>query len=435
MRIRFAILLFSLATQINSVEASDNIISIYQQAIEFDPTVKAARFQLEMTEAQQAQAGSALLPQVSASANISSNEQLATSNSPVNNYRGERYTVGLTQTVFDTFKLLNWERFHNIVEQQQANQSDALQTLMYNVVERYFKVLEYTDAFNLAEQEVTIARKQLEQMQRQYEKQVVKITDVYEMEANLDKLEADKIAVATQIDIAKQNLIELTGNKITTLSPLGDSIKFDPLKDNIDDLVEKAKNLNPALIAQQKSIEAAKTNVDQQKARHLPTIDAQANYYNSNYGYQNTQSSSAEVRTLGININVPLFSGGGIMHAVDEASKNLELNKQKQQSLLGSLNKEIHDAFLSANASVQRINAAEKALRSSTKSREAMEKGFQYNMQTISDVLLSQNREFQAKREILQAKYEYIRQRSRVERVTGHIDEQYLALVNQWLRN
>lgn len=434
MCIKSTVLLALVAVPLNYVEAKDNIISIYQQAIEFDPTVKAARFQLEMTEAQRAQAGSVLLPQVNASANISSNEQLSTSTSPTNNYRGERYTVSLTQTIFDTFKLLNWERFHNIVEQQQANQTDALQTLMYNVVERYFKALEYIDAFNLVDQEITTAKKQLEQMRRRFEKQVVKVTDVYELEAKVDKLEADKIAVSTQIDIAKQSIIELTGNKITYLSPLGDTVKFDPLQENIDSLIEKAKVLNPSVIAQQKSIAAAETNVDQQKSRHLPTIDAQANYNNSNYGYQNTQSSAAEVRTIGINVNVPLFSGGGITHAIDEASKNLELNKQKQQSLLGSLNKNIYDAFLSANSSVQRIYAAEKSLRSATKAREAIEKGFQYNMQTISDVLLSQDREFQAKHDILQAKYEYIRQRSRIELFTGQIDEQYLVLVNKWLQ-
>ncbi len=434
MRIASVLLFCSLMAPAFAAQADDNILTIYQQAIEFDPTLKAARFQLEISEAQRAQAGSALLPQVSASANISSNEQLE--GAPVQNkdYLGQRYVASLTQTVFDAPKLLNWERFHSIVEQQEANQKDALQNLMYNVVERYFKILEYNDTLNLIIQEISSTQKELDQLRRQYEMQVVKITDVYELEAKLDSLAADKIAAATQVDIAKQNLMELTGQEVNGILQLRNDIPFEPLTGDIDTLVAQAKERNPALLAQQKSIAAAATNVDQQKARHLPTVDAQASYNNSNYGFQNTQTNTTETRVVGVNINVPLFSGGATTHATEEASKNLELNKQKQQSLLGELIREIHDAFLSTNANVQRIFAAEKALRSATKAREAMEKGFQYNMQTIGDVLVSQAREFKAKRDILQAKYEYIKQRSRFERFTGQIDEQYLAMINQWLR-
>jgi outer membrane protein len=121
-------------------------------------------------------------------------------------------------------------------------------------------------------------------------------------------------------------------------------------------------------------------------------------------------------------------------HATEEAQKNLEINREKLQALKGALLKDLHDSFLSTNSSVQRIAAAQKALQSSTKARQAMEKSFQYSMQTISDVLLSQAREMKAKRDLLQAKYAYIINRSRFERVTGQISEYYLELVNQWLQ-
>lgn len=420
--------------------AEDNILTIYQQAVEFDPNLKAARYQLEISQEQRAQAGSALLPQISASANITSNEQFANSASgtspatPANNYGGRRYFVNFNQSLFDAGKFLNWERYYSIVDQQEAAQQDALQNLMYSVLERYFKVLENQDALDLVQQEISSTRAQLEQLQHLFAKQLVKVTDMYELEAKLDSLEADKIAAETLLVTSKQGLMELSGHEITQLVPLADSVAFVPLQGEIDAYVEKAKAVNPSLLAQKNAVAAAKINIDQQKAKHLPTIEAQANYTNSNYGYQGTQSTQAEVRTIGLNINVPLFSGGGTTHAIAEASSNLEFNKQKQQSILGALIKDIHDAFLSTNASVQRIGAAEKALRSSTKAREAMEKGFQYNMQTISDVLLSQAREYKAKRDILQAKYEYIKQRSRFERYTGQIDEAYLAEINAWLR-
>ncbi len=136
-----------------------------------------------------------------------------------------------------------------------------------------------------------------------------------------------------------------------------------------------------------------------------------------------------------LNVNVPLFSGGTTSKATDEASTSLEINKQKRIALLRALIKDTRDSFLSTNASVNRIKAAQKALETSTKAREAMEKGFNYGMQTISDVLVSEEREFKAKRDILQAKYTYIKNRARFERVTGSLTETSLQSINQWLLN
>ncbi len=414
---------------------AQNLLDLYDQASEYDPTLKVAKLQTEMTEAQRAQAGGALLPQINANVNLSMNQQLPNGLVREDSYRGERYNVSLTQTIFDAPKLLNWERFYSIVEQYEANQEDAQQAMMYNLVDRYFKVLEQLDNLNLVEQELTSTSKQLQQLQRQFEKQLVQITDVYELEAKQDTLVADKIAIETALAVARQNLKELTGQQHDDLALLRDDIEFPILPGDIEALVEKAKALNPALIAQEKSIAAAEINVDQIKAKHLPTLDAQLTYFNTNTGYQNTQTPVVETEVAALNINVPLFSGGTTTHATEEAYKNLALNREKRQAMLGTLIKDIHDSFLSTNANVQRIQAAQKALQSSTKAREAMEKGFQYNMQTIGDVLVSQARESKAKRDLLQAKYEYIKNRSRFERVTGQINKEYLFGVNQWLHD
>ena len=426
-----------LSAGLQTVHADDNLIKLYQQALQFDPNVRSAQLQVEISEAQRGQAGGVLLPQINANANISANDQNTT---PVinrqNQYVGERYTVSLTQSVIDLPKYWNWKRYQNIVAQYQSSNEEAQQALIYNVIERYFKVLEARDTLSLTEQEIASTQKQLTQMQHQFEKQLVKITDVYELEAKLDILLADQIQAKTLLDIAQQGITELTGQPVKTLSELKSDIFFKELTGNIDEWLKQAESLNPGLLAQNKAIDAANDNLWQQKAKHLPTVDMQLYYYNTNTGQagQLNQPYLVETGTAAVNINVPLFSSGVMSHAVDEASKTLELNEEKRTALLRALIKETRDSFLSTNASVKRISAAEKALQTSSKAREAMEKGFQYGMQTISDVLVSQDREFKAKRDILQAKYDYITNRTRFERATGLITEQFLQAVNQWLK-
>ncbi|MCX7088247.1 MAG: TolC family outer membrane protein [Methylococcales bacterium] len=412
---------------------AEDLLALYSQAIQFDPNVKSAQLQIEMGEAQQGQAGGALLPQISANANISANNQ--TSNSISNTFNGERYSISLTQSVIDFPKLINWQRYQNIVQQYESSSEEVQQTLMYTVVERYFTALEANDTLLLIEQEISSTKKQLDQMRGRFEKQMAMITDVYELEAKLDVLLADKIAAQTKIDSAQQGLIELTGQSFNKLVKLRNDIAFLALSGAIDEWVAQAENQNPGLAAQDKAVEAADYGVWQQQSKHLPTVDMQLNYFNTNTGYQNNQTPTSETQVAAVNITIPLFSGGTTSRAADEASKSLEINKQKRIGLLRALIKDTRDSFLSTNASVKRIDAAEKALATSTKAREAIQKSFQYGMQTITQVLLSEDREFKAKQDILQAKYAYIKSRARFERVTGVINESFLQSINRWLKD
>ncbi|MFI3137283.1 MAG: TolC family outer membrane protein [Methylococcaceae bacterium] len=412
---------------------AEDLLALYSQAIQFNPNVKSAQLQIEMGEAQQGQAGGALLPQISANANISANNQ--TSNSISDTFNGERYSISLTQSVIDFPKLINWQRYQNIVEQYESSSEEVQQTLMYTVVERYFTALEANDTLLLIEQEISSTKKQLDQMRGRLEKQMAMITDVYELEAKLDVLLADKIAAQTKIDSAQQGLIELTGQSFNKLVKLRNDIAFLALSGAIDEWVAQAENQNPGLAAQDKAVEAADYGVWQQQSKHLPTVDMQLNYFNTNTGYQNNQTPTSETQVAAVNITIPLFSGGTTSRAADEASKSLEINKQKRIGLLRALIKDTRDSFLSTNASVKRIDAAEKALATSTKAREAIQKSFQYGMQTITQVLLSEDREFKAKQDILQAKYAYIKSRARFERVTGVINESFLQSINHWLKD
>jgi len=411
---------------------ADDLLSIYQQALRSDPSLKAAQLQRELSDAQQGQAGSALLPQVNANVNFSHNDRHIESQG-TDTYNGERYSVSLTQAVFDLPKTYNWRRYQALTEKSDADFQQAQQVLIYEVVERYFTVLATQDGLGLIAQETHSTEQQLQQIQRQYEKNIVKITDVYELEAKLDGLVAQGIEIETNLDIAKQSLIELTGEPFTNLAILLNNIQFVELEGNAQGAAEQAQQDNLLIKAQEKEILAADYNLTSQHAKHLPVVDIQLQYYNTDNGFQNSQTPVIDTKVASINVTIPLFSGGGTYFGAQEAAKQLAMSKQRKVSLRRSIEKETRDAFLSANASVRRIRAADKALKTSIKAREAMEQGFKYGMQSIGDVLISQAREYSANRDLLEAKYTYIRNRIRFQHVSGTLDYESLEEVNQWL--
>jgi outer membrane protein len=431
MKKNIGLLLVLLASPTQTLLAQ-NLIGIYQQAQLADPTLKTAELQIGVGEAQRGQAGGVLLPQISASANLSTNDFTPANGAPTS-YKGKRYMLGLTQSVIDLPKFLNWQRYQKIVSHYELAYEEAQQVLMQNVVDKYFAVLEARDTLELVNQEIAVSQKQLEQVKKQFAKQMVKVTDVYELEAKLDLLFADAIDAKTKLDVAQQGVTELTGQSPGKLAGLRPDIGFTEIIGSIDDWMAQAQALNPALAAQDQAIAAAEYDVLQQHAKHLPSVDFQFTYYDTNTGYQNTQSTAYKTSVAAVNINIPLFSGGVTSRQADEATKTLEINKEKQNAILRNMIKETREFFLSTNASVKRIKASTKALESSSKAREMMEKGFRYGFQSISDILMSQAREYKAKKDLLDAKYAYIRNRTHFERATGTITEQSLQAINKWL--
>ncbi|WGS85601.1 TolC family outer membrane protein [Methylomonas sp. UP202] len=426
------LILLGLAVTLAGRACADDLLTVYQQALQAAPSLKSADVKVDIGAAQTGQALGQMLPQVTGTANWSEN-RLNVRNSDLS-YSGTRYYLSLNQTLIDFAKFWTWRRARVAESQYELERTDVSNLLMFSVVERYFGVLEAEDQLRFIQTEKLAIQQQLQQVQKRFAKQLVKITDVYEVEAQLDKIEADQIEAESLVSSAKQNLRELTNQEPDSLLTLRENIEYKELEGKLDDWIAVATNDNPALAAQQKAIEAADNDLVAQKSRHLPVVDLQLNYYDTNTGYQSTLlSNQTQTQVAAINVNVPIFSGGTTMHQVREAESRLALNRHAEEEKLRTVVKETSDAFLTSNANVRRIKASIKALESAQKSHDAMQSAYKYGVATIGDVLVAQQTEFRARRDLLQSKYAYIKNRFRFLQAIGAISEENLQEVNTWL--
>ena len=337
--------------------------------------------------------------------------------------------------MFDFAKFWNWRRANTVEEQYNAENIAAQHALMQKVVEKYFSVLEAQDQLFFYQTEKNAMEKRFEQVQKQFAKQLVKVTDVYTVEARVDQLKASEIEAETIVVTAKEALKELTNTPFSELYQLRQNVDYKPLDGQLEQWIEVAKSENPSLAAQIKAIEAAHDGVTMQKSKFMPVVDLQLNYYDTNTGYQSSNLGTQYATEVGaINVSVPIFDGGVSIHRLFESEHRLELAKNENEAKIRALVKETSDSFLSSNASVRRIDASRKALASAIKSSEATDMGFKKGVVTMTDVLNAQQEEFKAKRELAQAKYAYIKNRARFMRSVGMITEQNIEEVNNWLQ-
>jgi outer membrane protein len=432
MRILYLVILSWSVFFATSTSYADDLLDIYHQALEADPELKASETKIKIGTAQKGQALGEMLPQVTASGNWSANSQHVSSQG-TRDYMGTRYVVSLSQTLIDFTKFWNWQRAKAVEDQYTLENIQAQQALLFNVVEKYFLVLEAEDELSFFKSEQETTEQQLEQVNKLFKKQLIKITDVYATEARLDHIKASIIEAEAKVVTAKEGLKELTNTPPETLLKLRDEIDYQELEGKLEDWLEVAKSENPLLAAQQFAISAADHDVTVQQSRHLPVVELQLNYFDTDTGFQSTRTNQTETQVAAINVNMPIFSGGTTLRRTQEAQHKLALNKYANEAKLRALIKETSDAFLSSNANVRRIKAAKKALESAGKSREAMETGFKYGVETISDVLNAQQEEFKVKRDLAKARYDYIKNRMRFMQAIGMISEENLIEVNNWL--
>jgi outer membrane protein len=343
--------------------------------------------------------------------------------------------VSLNQTLIDFPKFWAWKKAQATESQYTLENVQAQQSLLFKVVDTYFTVLEAEDELGFFKSEEETTSRQLAQIQALFDRELAKVTELYAIEARLDQVKADSIEAEAKLVTAKEGLRELTGAMPTALTKLRDGIEYKELEGKLDDWLAVAKGENPTLIAQQYAIAAADHDVTAQKSKHLPVVELQLNYYNTNTGFQSANlGSQVDTQVAAINVNVPIFSGGVTTKQTQEAQHKLTLNKYDNEAKLRALIKETSDAFLNSNANVRLIKETQKALESATKSREAMETGFNYGVETITDVLKAQEEEFKAKRDLAKAKYGYVKNRMRFLQAIGTISEENLEEVNGWLQ-
>ncbi len=431
------LLLATLWAVFPSYAFSDDLLSVYRAAVAGDPRIKLAQSKLGIGLAREQQAVGNLLPQLRAGGSFSENrqdvEKGALSNGGRENFSGEKYNVVLSQSLFDMPKYYHWQSQKKLGLQFASEQLDVTQQLMLDVVAGYFSVLEAKDALALVGHEIVATERLMQQVEGLYEKQLTRITDLLDVRANYDILLADQVLAESQLAITRERLQELTGSFVGELQPLRNDILFTTMEESLEQWVERVAAQNPALAGLKNAIAAERYSLQEKKASRLPVVDLQVSHQKSDIGYENSSRPQTTTDYVGVNVNIPLFTSGVNSGRIDEAAQRLEMARYGYETEYRALIKEVRDALLQTNANVRRIQATKKALTSVRKAYDAMVKGFSLGASTSADVLDAQRNVFRTRKDLNQARYGYVLNRTRLLKASGLVSLSELELINQWL--
>jgi outer membrane protein len=403
-------------------------------AIEFSPTLKIAEESLNVGSSRKKQATGRLLPQVTARGNVSDNRRRDASE-VLQTFDGERYSVQLTQVLF------NWQAFAarsqaSLVENQlEAEYYGALANLLTVVAENYFNVLQAEDALDSVASELEAITNQLDQIQSLYDRQLVQITDLYQVQASAAAVEAAQLKLQTDLALSQEALYSVSGMAAGDLLGMRDNATVPPLKNSINFWVNQAKQNNHQIEAQQYAVQAANKRISERKGAYMPQVSLTAQVQQTNLGFDNRFIDQNDISYLALDVTIPLYAGGSNRAAVSEAASQHRMAQSELQIVELEATQRVRSAYLQVAAAENFIAAARKLLESATLSSTAMQQGFNLGVVTSVDVLNALRDQFGAQRDLQTARYDHVKFLVLLKREAGLLSAEDMVEVSGWLES
>jgi len=411
---------------------SADLLSLYQHAENYDADIFAAQSAYLAEQQGESLAFAGLLPSLNAKVNAGRTN----SNSDLNgddSYKTLNYELSLKQPLFN---LPSW---HSVTSAEQntlraqAVYLSAQQNLILNVASAYFDVLRGQENLRSDQSQEAAVKRQYEQAKEQFDVGLIAITDVHEAKASYDSSQTSRIRSEGNLTIAVETLSRITGQFTSELHTLKASfpVAVDE-KTSAEQWVESAFNHNLDIKIADYALKQLEAQLQENKAQHLPTLDLSASYNTTNLTNL-SQNNESEESKIFLNLNIPLYSGGGTQAGVRQTRFQIERAKHQLTSAQRQARIEARTEYINIKTNVQTVESLQQNIVSRESALEATREGYKVGTRNIVEVLDAERSYFTALKDYANARFDFVVSNLRIKRSAGVLSVSDLQDINNWL--
>lgn len=449
-----------------------DLISLYQLAAQNDPNFNAAKGALMAGKENFWQGLSFLLPQIVGSYSTTQTDlrYAATPGSSDRSFQSSGWNVQLTQPLFNWAAYEKFKAVDALTGIAEATFAQAQQDLVLRVTQAYFDALTAQDNLDLYRNKKVLIQEQWDQAKRNFEIGTSTIVDTKESRSRLDLVIAQELQAQTDLVLKKNALELLVGQSIPAIRPLAQAAKIDmvvddrkvkyrkkteavlaspeiiqamnlPTGQSLEDWVKQAEEVNYDVIAKQLAVNSARSNLNSARAGHLPSLSlvSSVGYTNAGgttvgLGPNPTAPTNVYNNQIGIQLTVPLFSGGYTQSVVRQSAGLLEQAQATYDLSRRTTALNTKQAYLGFNSGLAQIKAYEAAEKSALSSLESNRLGYDVGVRINIDVLNAQDQLFTTRATLYKARYDTIINGLKLKSAASVLADDDLKSVNSLLR-
>ncbi|MDD3265879.1 MAG: TolC family outer membrane protein [Burkholderiales bacterium] len=434
---------------VNIAEAID-LVDSYQSALTYNADYLAAIASNQAGQEQKYIARSLLLPQIGASASLT--ENYFNQQGMNATYRQPTYGAQIQQTIIDFSKTSQYTNGKYAAQLADLQLIAAKQQLMLNITQAYFAVLYAGDKLQATKMTKEALQKQMEQAQQSFKVGTVTIADVNDAQSGFDAARAQEIQDTNDLIAKKNDYRNMAGTNPEQITPLIESINLSIPSPNNDTEwwnIAKTKNINIRIA--NKQVDIAKENISMYRAGHYPTLNFLAQYQ-----YQDTSSidggnitpqqmqnmtyaggpfSTYGAANAGVQLSIPLSTGGLVNSQTRQAQDNYTAALQQQIAVERQTNQDIKNAYWQVRNGVALVNAQRSALESAKTKLKSDTLGYSVGVRNSVDLVGSQKDYYATFQNYQQSRYQYLLAKINLEYLSGMIDDNYIQQLNANINN
>lgn len=331
-------------------------------------------------------------------------------------YQSQSGSLMLKQPLFD---YQAWSGYQKGLAQSQVAEAGwrvSLMDLAVRVVNSYLDVMAAQDKVSLVAEQQAAWRQQLRQNQLMLRTGEGTITDVVETESRLLLAETEQMVALDELTAAQRELESLIGQRIDSLSRL-DKLTAAPFKPiqlvpaTFEQWQQLALQNNAELAVSRQQLAVGYYQTEQQRAGFFPQIALYASHSLNHSSSDSTINQQHATSTIGLQVSYALFSGGESRAAVKQASALYNKNKFELEKNTAVALNNLHRFFNQCHNAERRLAAYEQAVQSAMLQVKAVEKSMIAGLRTNLDRLNAERQLFNARLDLTNEKYSYIRAR------------------------
>lgn len=412
-----------------------------EQALHNDPTYLSAQANVAANRARSSQALGRLLPQITASANTNDNRRDYAllnnrGNTTTEHYNSHGVQVNLTQSLLHAEKYFALNQADLLVDQADYQLAAAKQDLLIRLVQAWLDIRQAHDAVSASDSKLAAGQKALDLARRALEKGVMSLTELEDAKARCDQAQSELVTAQTEYDFKLAVLEQIIGKEVrATDIPAGTALSdryasLDPEQRAVGHWIAQAENGSPTILAARRALDAANEEVSKQRAGHLPTLDMVASYNNATQGSGLTGGQAGfrnTVNSVGVQLNVPLFSGGEQNAKVGEALAMRDKARYELEAARRSTHLKIRQAWLAWKSSHARQQYGRQAVKSANLALKSAESQRAHGLKADLDVLQARQQRDEVMRDLNKANSDLLLNYLRLGAETGQLSENDLS--------
>ncbi|MEO8441066.1 MAG: TolC family outer membrane protein [Betaproteobacteria bacterium] len=447
------LLLVSAGAAAPAVLGATDLVNAWQAAQQHNPGFAAARAQWEAGLTRKRQGRALSLPQVTASAaggyiETDRNTTGAQFNAPgfgasndatfrthIDGGSTTTWAISAQQSLYSAERLANSRQLDRQSQLAEEQFRSAQQDLILQTAQAYFAVLLAEESLATLQAQKDAAARALDVAMERFDAGAAPVTDRDEAQARFDAIVTDELLARDELQLKRAAFADLTGLASERLKRVSADTSFDQFNSSpLSAWTERASRRNPLIAMQDLGRDIARDELDKFRALMAPSLDLVARVaddrMNGGNGFGGTTHLNANTRTVGVQVTIPLYSGGMRDAKRDEAAALVRKSEFDAQALRQEVLRQTQASWLGVSTGISRVKAQTQALRSARSRLNATETGREVGERTTLDLMNAQTDFYQAQRNLAQVKYQLLLDRLRLAAVAGDLTDAELREVN-----